>query len=199
MKLRFSLSLPLRAGLVGAALSWAVCGLAAGWNLQLLMQALAKHHGARADFTETKTLAILDKPIESSGELRFAAPDFLQMRTLKPKPQSLTLIGNQLTLETSGRSQQVDLRDHPDVAILIDGIRATLDGDLGSLQRHYDLTLNGQAAHWTLTLVPRNAKAHQEISDIRISGHEGIVRTVAVEQADGDHSIMHILPATAPP
>ena len=198
MKLRFHLRLSLRACLAGAALTWATCGLAAAWNLQTLMQALAQHHGGRADFTETKTLAILDKPIQSSGELRFAAPDFLQMRTLKPKPQTLTLIGNQLTMEIRGRSQQFDLRDHPEIATLIDGIRATLNGDLASLQRHYDLALDGQATQWTLTLVPRDAEAHHQISDIRISGHAGVVNSVSVEQADGDHSIMHILPAASP-
>ena len=198
MKLLSLLSVCLRAGLAAAALLWAIGGLAAGWNLQTLMQALVQHHGGRADFTETKTLAMLNKPIESSGELRFAAPDFLQMRTLRPKRQTLTLIGNQLTIEASGHSQQFDLREHPDVATLIDGIRATLNGDLDSLQRHYDLTLDGQAAQWSLTLVPRDVKAHAHIRDIRISGIEGIVQTVTVEQADGDRSVMHIHPAASP-
>ena len=198
MKLASLLVPALRAGLAGLALLWAGCAPAAGWNLQTLAQALAQYHGGRADFTETKTLAMLDKPIESSGELRFAAPDFLQMRTLKPKPQTLTLMGNQLTLEMGGRSQQFDLRDHPDIATLIDGIRATLNGDLTTLQKHYALTLEGQEAQWILTLVPRDGKAREHVRDIRIGGHAGAVRTVTVEQGDGDRSVMRITPVASP-
>lgn len=192
------LNLSLRAILAGLALTWAGSTLAAGWSLQSLTQALAQYRGGRAEFTETKTLAMLDKPIESSGELRFAAPDFLQMRTVKPKPQTLTLMGNQLTLDMGGRSRQFDLRDHPDIATLIDGIRATLNGDLTTLQKHYTLTLDGAPAHWTLTLVPRNDKAREHVRDIRIGGHEGVVKTVTVEQADGDVSVMHITPIGTP-
>jgi len=188
----------LRVALAGLALAWAGSALAAEWTLQTLTQALAQYRGGRAEFTETKTLAMLDKPIESSGELRFAAPDFLQMRTVKPKLQTLTLMGNQLTLDMGGRSQQFDLRDHPNIATLIDGIRATLNGDLTTLQKHYTLTLDGVAAHWTLTLVPRNDKAREHVHDIRIGGHDGVVRTVTVEQADGDHSVMHITPVATP-
>lgn len=198
MKLASVLNPALRAGLAGLALLWSACAPAAGWNLQTLTQALAQYRGGRADFTETKTLAMLDKPIESSGELRFAAPNFLQMRTLKPKPQTLTLMGNQVTLEMGGRSQQFDLRDHPDIATLIDGIRATLNGDLSTLQKHYTLTLEGTQAQWTLTLVPRDDKTREHVRDIRIGGRAGMVRTVTVEQSDGDRSVMHITPVASP-
>ena len=182
----------LRALLLASALLVPTLSQAADWTLDTLMQALARHPANRATFVETKTLAMLDAPIESSGELRFAAPDFLEMRTLKPKRQTLILQANQVTLEMVGRSHQFDLRDHPDVAVLINSIRATLNGDRKALQRDYTTTLDGTAASWELTLSPVDAKARARVRRIQIGGRQGQVQTIAVLQADGDSSLMTI-------
>ena len=182
----------LRALLLASALLVPTLSQAADWTLDTLMQALARHPANRATFVETKTLAMLDAPIESSGELRFAAPDFLEMRTLKPKRQTLILQANQVTLEMDGRSHQFDLRDHPDVAVLINSIRATLNGDCKALQRDYTTTLDGTAASWELTLSPVDAKARARVRRIQIGGKQGQVQTIAVLQADGDSSLMTI-------
>lgn len=182
----------LRALLLASALLVPALSQAADWTLDTLMQALAHHPANRATFVETKNLAMLDAPIESSGELRFAAPDFLEMRTLKPKRQTLILQANQVTLEMDGRSHQFDLRDHPDIAVLINSIRATLNGDRKALQRDYTTTLDGTAASWELTLSPVDAKARARVRRIQIGGRQGQVQTIAVLQADGDSSLMTI-------
>lgn len=165
---------------------------AAEWTLDALMQALASHPASRASFVETKTLAMLDAPVESSGELRFAAPDFLEMRTLKPRPQTLILQGNQITAEMDGRTRQFDLRDHPDVAVLVNSIRATLNGDRKALQRDFTVSLDGTAAQWELSLAPVDARARSRVRSIRIGGRRGRVQTITVQQADGDSTLMSI-------
>ena len=170
----------------------------AEWNLSTLMQALAQHQSGRASFVDTKTMAMLDAPIASSGELRFAAPDFLEMRTLKPKPQTIILLANQLTVELGGRSHQLNLDDHPDIAVLVNSILATLNGDLNLLQRDYLVGLSGDAARWTLNLVPVDPRARQRVRAIRIEGRQGQVRSIAVLQTDGDHSLMTIRERTDP-
>ena len=71
----------------------------AGWGVAQLMQTLAQRGPESARFVEKKYLAILDKPVESSGELRYVPPDRLEKRTLKPKPESLVLAGDQLSVE----------------------------------------------------------------------------------------------------
>lgn len=189
---------PLTRLLLILALATAPLAHAAAWDLAALMHALAQHPSSRASFVETKTLAMLDAPIVSSGELRFQAPDHLEMRTLKPKPQTLVLEGNQLSAEIDGRTHHIDLDDHPDVAVLIDSIRATLTGDLDALRREYAVSLSGDRAHWSLHLVPSDARARARVSEIRIEGRRGQVRSIAVQQADGDHSLMTIREQPAP-
>lgn len=182
----------LRGLLLGCILLASPLARAADWSLDTLMQTLASHPANRATFVESKTLAMLDAPVESSGELRFAAPDFLEMRTLEPKPQTLILQASQITVEMDGRSRQFDLRDHPDIAVLINCIRATLNGDSKTLQRDYAVSLKGNAARWSLTLVPVDPKARGRVRSIQIGGTQGRVQTIAVRQADGDSSLMTI-------
>ena len=59
---------------------------------------------------------MLDQPVESSGELLFIAPDRLEKRTLKPKPETMVLDGDTLTLERGQRKRVLHLKDHPEVA-----------------------------------------------------------------------------------
>ena len=68
------------------------------------MANLAKHPQGAATFTETKTISILDQPIESSGELLFIAPARLEKRTLKPKPETMVLDGDTLTIHYNDRA-----------------------------------------------------------------------------------------------
>ncbi len=130
----------------------------AAWDLQQLMDSLAQHKSGRATFVETKRIAMLDKPVESSGELVFVAPDRLEKRTLKPKPESMIVNGDALTLERGSQKRQMQLQAYPEVAAFIDSIRGTLAGDRKALERSYRLSLDGSADGWTLQLVPRGRK-----------------------------------------
>src|SRR5660398_102116 len=73
----------LRHVLVALALLPAISH-AADWDIDQLMHDLAQTRSGRASFVEKKSIAMLDKPVESSGELFYWAPDHLEKRTLKP-------------------------------------------------------------------------------------------------------------------
>ena len=62
---------------------------AAEWDIDQLMRGLAQTRSDHASFVEKKSIAMLDKPVESSGELFYTAPDHLEKRTIKPKPESM--------------------------------------------------------------------------------------------------------------
>ena len=167
---------------------------AAEWQLADLMQQLAQVRNAQARFVERKYIALLDKPVESAGELSFTAPDRMEMRTLRPRKQSLLLDGKRLTMEQDGRSRTVSLDAYPEVAAFVEGIRGTLAGDPQALERVYQVHLIGNAARWQLLLVPREAAMSRIISRIRIGGSHGDVFTVTYDHADGDRSEMQITP-----
>lgn len=185
----------LRALLVAALASFTPAfGASAGaWNIEALMHLLARQTSGAATFVEHKHLAILDAPVESSGELRYRAPDRLEKITRAPRPESLVLEGDVLTVERDGRKHTVRLGDYPEVAAFIDSIRGTLAGDRAALERTYALDLAGSRDAWTLTLLPRAPKMAEIVLRITIAGRGEQLRRIEILQADGDRSVMDIV------
>jgi outer membrane lipoprotein-sorting protein len=184
--------------LFGCLLAASTSTVFAAWDVQQLMQSLSQNKSGRASFVEKKYIAILDRPVESSGDLLYTAPDRLEKRTLKPKPESMVVSGNELVVERGRQKQSVQLQNYPELAALIDSIRGTLAGDLKALESNYQLTLEGAPDRWTLQLVPTGDRIRAVVQRIRISGIAGDVRSVEITQADGDHSLMTIEKIMAP-
>ena len=162
------------------------------WSIEQLMQLLSKTQSARASFVETKSIAMLDAPVESSGELFYKAPDHFEKRTLKPKPESMVLDGNTLVLEHGKKKRSLQLQNYPEIAAFIESIRGTLAGDRQALERTYQLDLQGSMQQWELLLKPIDSKMQKMVEHIRISGVENVLRTIEITQADGDSSLMTI-------
>mgnify|MGYP003673223961 CR=1 FL=1 len=178
--------------LIGLTSTFSTAALAAPLSLAQLMASLAKSPQGAATFTETKTISILEQPIESSGELLFIAPDRLEKRTLKPRTETVVLDGDILTVERGSRKHVLPLKNYPEVAGMIESIRATLAGDRTALEKIYHLALNGDHERWALELTPLDAKVRKVIARIRIEGTKDVVRSVNILQADGDSSLMTI-------
>lgn len=183
-----------RGTIIGAILTLTVCiAQAENWTLPKLMQALAQNKNSKAFFVEKKFIGIIDKPIVSSGELAFTAPDKLEKRTLKPKPELLALDGDNLTVDQPGKQRfTVSLQEHPEIAVFIESIRGTLAGDRSTLEKFYALDLTGSEVDWHLVLTPKQSRLLNIITHLRISGSSAKLRSIELEQGDGDHSQMLI-------
>lgn len=171
------------------------CGLSAQtgqFTVGELMGALANNKYGAATFTEKKYISILDHPVVSSGELLFVPPARLEKRTLKPKVETLVLDGDVLTVEQQRQKHVLQLKDYPEVAAMIESIRATLAGDRKALEGVYDLHLEGSSDRWTLTLTPLDTRVGSVVARILMAGTRNAVRTVEILQADGDRSVMSI-------
>ena len=177
--------------LAGAAATSAATGTAQ-WTLDRLMSTLAQNKSGHASFVETKYLAIADKPIESTGELSFLAPDHLEKVTVSPKPERLVVDGDKLTVERNQRKYTVSLAHYPELEAFIESIRATLAGNRYVLEQLYKVSIDGHGDEWTLTLAPLDARMLKTVRTIKLNGVRDVLRTVVIEQADGDHSVMQL-------
>jgi len=147
----------------------------AGDDFDGLMALLAQHTHARADFVEQQFLAVLDRPLESWGALVYDAPDHLEKRTEKPREEILLVSGDTIIIERAHRRHELDLRKFPQVLPFVEGIRATLAGDL--------------------LLQPSQPALRTAVSQIRIDGERDQLLHVEIIQADGDRSLMTLRPA----
>ena len=170
---------------------------ASSWDIEQLMQSLATTRSGHASFVEIKSIAILEKPVESSGELFYSAPDRLEKRTLKPKLESMVLDKDKLIVEQRGKKRVLALQNYPEVAAFIDSIRGTLAGDRKALERNYQLNIEGDQQNWNLTLLPIEDKMKKIVAKISIAGSGNVLQTINILQADGDSSQMTITPLPA--
>jgi hypothetical protein len=185
---------------------WVCCGIAAslptalaqpanaGWGLPQLMQGMAQVRSASARFTERQTVPMLNAPLMISGSLSYVAPDYVRKTTTSPLPEDFVLDHDQVTL-TSGPNHQTQvfsLHQSPQIGGLVEGIRATLAGDLPSLERVYDVRLSGTEAHWQLLLRPKDPQVTHFVKWILIAGRQNQIQTIDTASGAGDHSEMGV-------
>jgi outer membrane lipoprotein-sorting protein len=164
----------------------------ADWDVEQLMRALGAVKSSRATFVERKHVEILSTPLQSRGRLVYTAPGRLEKHTLSPRRESLVLEGDVLTLESGDRTRRLRLQGQPVVGVFVESIRSTLAGDLATLSRFYEVKLEGGERQWTLTLMPRDERVRQVVSEIRIGGSRDAVTRIEFTETSGDRSVMTI-------
>jgi hypothetical protein len=182
------------AGVCSSAAVAAEGGDVAGWDIKRLMQELGQVTTAKGRFVERKHLAILNAPLELSGTLVYVAPDRLEKHTLVPRAESLVLEREELTIESKERKQRrtLVLQDYPVIWAFVESIRSTLAGDLPTLSRFYQVSLDGGERRWRLTLKPSEPGMQDVVGEIRISGDRSWINTIEIIETGGDRSVMTI-------
>ena len=166
----------------------------AAFDVGQLMTDLARHKGGKAKFVEKKYISLLDKPVVSTGEMSYTAPDRLEKRTLTPKPETLLLDKEMLSIEREKQKLTINLSNQPEALAFIDSIRGTLTGNRAALEKNYLLHLSGTSDKWVLTLLPSEQKIAALVQRITVSGSKNQIRSIEYLQADGDRSVMSIEP-----
>lgn len=172
------------------------CLCAPAWSMDLgeLMQAMGKHKERHGRFVETRRMALLEKPLRATGEVRYVAPSLFEKKTLEPSPELMRVDGNKLYIERGDKKYHLRLSSQPEAAAFVDAVVGLLTGDASVLQRSYQYELGGSIKKWTLTLVPRDKKMQAVISKVIATGDQEQVRSIEYLQADGDKSTMQIEP-----
>ena len=161
-------------------------------DLDRVMSALAQRKQGHVTFVEKKFIALLERPVESSGELLYQAPDRLEKRTLKPKPETLVLERGTVSVQRGRRHYVVDLNQYPQVLPFIESIRATLAGDRAALERVFKVDFSGSFDQWRLGLVPLDEQLRKTVKEIHIEGEKDVIHSVEILEADGDRSLLTI-------
>jgi outer membrane lipoprotein-sorting protein len=169
----------------------------AAYDIDQLMTDLAGQKGGRARFVEKRHVALLDKPVQASGEMVYSPPDRLEKRTLLPKVETMVLDKDTLSMERGQRKLTINLQSRPEALAFVDSIRSTLSGNRQSLEQNYALKLQGESAQWVLTLVPSEPAIAALLQRITVTGSKSQVRHIEYLQVDGDRSEISIEPIEA--
>ena len=165
-------------------------GTAAAGALDDVMHSLAQRRHGQVSFVEQHFLSMLKRPVESYGELVYDAPNRLEKRTIEPRPETLVVDGEMVTVQRGRRSHTLDLKAYPQILPFVESIRATLAGDRAALEKLFRLEFTGSEMRWTLSLTPLDAQLSKAVAEIRIDGSGDELLRVEIRQSDGDRSLM---------
>lgn len=158
--------------------------------LRALMSLLAQRKHGHVTYVEEHFISMLERPLKSSGVLVYDAPDHLEKRTLRPKPETLVLEHGIITAHRGRHTYTLRVEDDPQIVPLIDSIRSTLAGDLPALHRTFKVGFHGSLERWHLSLTPREASVSGAVKQIDITGAGAAIHTVEIREKDGDRSLM---------
>jgi outer membrane lipoprotein-sorting protein len=198
LKMRFEGWLrSLLAAIAVLAMSASMADPAMALDLSQLMGMLSQQKNGEATFTEQRFVRGIEGPLESSGTLSFKAPDTLTRRTLTPRPESMAVEGNQVTLSRGNRTRTMSLDSMPEMLGLVEAMRGTLNGNTQSLERYFKSAVSGTPANWKLDLSPLDARLAAQVRGVTITGKQSEVLGIEMEFIGGDRSVMTITPDRA--
>lgn len=185
---------PACIGFLGSALFAPAQQAAPDWGLPQLMQDLARVRSATARFAERETVPMLNAPLMTSGTLRYVAPDYVRKTTILPMPEDFVLDHDTVTLANGANHQteRFSLRQAPQIGGLVEGIRATLAGDLPALEQVYSVRFSGSQAKWQLLLQPKSPDVARFVEWIIIRGSDDRIDAVDTASGNGGHTEMGI-------
>ena len=139
----------------------------------------------RLDFTQTRTLSALSRPLKSNGSMVLSR-DRGVIWQLK-KPLALTYVVSPKGLvewDSAGRRSQKSAKDVPAVAQMGRIFQSLLQGRWNAVEEYFTLTAEGRPGKWEITMTPK-AQTASFMKRIQVSGSRYIDR-IRVEEASGD-------------
>ncbi len=138
-------------------------------------------------FVELRRSATLRRPLVVSGEYRRPDADTLVRDVRAPYAETTTIRDGEAVVARAGRSPRTaSLARVPELAALQGSFGALLSGDRTLLETHYAIEADGVPAHWTLSLVPREARAAGRIAAIVLHGRDDELRCIETRPRQGD-------------
>jgi hypothetical protein len=129
---------------VGSFLALLTLPALGAFDVGQLMSDLAGNKGGRVKFIEKKYISFLDRPVVSTGEMTYTAPDRLEKRTVTPKPEVLLLDRDMLSIVREKQRLSINLANQPEALAFIDSIRGTLAGNRAALEKKLSVASGGQ-------------------------------------------------------
>lgn len=172
------LALPFAASVAGTDLA------------QTILKSLAQPGSAQVAFIEVSYRGMLDRPLITSGTMKWLGGDRLERDVEKPYRAVAKIGDGQMSVERAGHpAQTMPIARAPQMGAILAGFRALLGGDTQALSRDFEVQATGNPARWLLTLTPRAGELKRRVQSIMIDGRNGAPRCMTLNETDGDTTI----------
>lgn len=151
--------------------------------------ALLSFERLRCAFSEEKQVALLKRPLRSSGFIVFDKQKGIARHTLEPRPALAVVTRTTLRLTRGKRVEVIALDKSKDLRAFALVLPALLRGDREELERSFELVVLGSAkGRWALRLTPRSESLRKLVRQVTVVGKGGTLALLDIEEASGDRS-----------
>ena len=161
-------------------------------DLPRLMQLLAAAPAGEVAFTEKKFSNLLSAPVVSAGKLVYRRPDIVEKNIDTPRKENYRFAGEELVVTRDGKERRIPLSSQPLLAAFAASLRGVLGGDIVLLQKHYELSLQGDEPSWRLDMTPIDEETRRYVQRVTVSGRAGRVSQIEVRETSGDLSVLKV-------
>jgi hypothetical protein len=159
------------------------------------MAQLAEVRSVSARYTETIQVSLLEHGIESTGTIRYVAPDTLTELVDGEPSREIHIQGDRIKVSETNETREIDVGDHRAIESMVAALRSVFAGDLVELERHFRVRFerprSGEGGNgWHLTLVPDDAEVAWLFSRIEIRGSGREIHRIEIREPNGDSRTM---------
>jgi hypothetical protein len=151
---------------------------------------LAKHAVICADFTQSKSLRALTRPLVSRGRFVFVAEKGVLWQVREPFPTQAVIKKDALiSWNNEGKPQRLGFEKNPIFRSLSRVILAVFSGNTNQLQETFQVESAVTRSNWRLVLTPRDKSFAAIIARIRASG-DRFIDELRIEEGRGDQTVI---------
>ena len=138
-------------------------------------------------FSEEKRIALLARPLRSTGTIYFARDKGIARTTLTPRVEQVVVTTTSLRIRTAKRSEDIPLDKIKDLKAFALVFPTVLRGDRGALERTFDIGLYGSDGDWwALAFTPRTDSLRALVRRVVVFGKKTELVALQVAEASGD-------------
>ena len=143
-----------------------------------------------ADFTQTKSLRVLKRPLVSKGRVVFLAEKGILWQIREPFATRILVKRDALVnWNDAGEAQRLSFEQSPIFGALARVFMALFTGEVDPLRKFFQIDLDIGKSSWQLTLTPRDKDFAKIIARVRAMGGR-FVNELRMEEGRGDQTLI---------
>jgi len=159
---------------------------ATGTKLDPVFKLLEQQRFA-AKFSEQKHVALLARPLKSSGTITFDREKGIARAVTAPKPQLVVLTKTSLKIVKGKTVEEIPLAKSKDLKAFAMIFPTLLRGERPELEKSFAIGLYGSdAAWWALTFAPKADALKKFVKSVTVFGNKTEVVSLRIVEASGD-------------
>jgi outer membrane lipoprotein-sorting protein len=138
-------------------------------------------------FSEQKHIALLARPLRSTGTIYFERDKGIARTTLTPRPEQVVLTKTSLRIRKDSHIEEIPLDKSKELKAFALIFPTLLRGDRAAIEHAFEIGLyGGEGAWWALAFTPKSDSLRALVRRVVVFGRKGEIVALEIVEASGD-------------